>query len=402
MAPGEGRPSLVHVVDGVSPAGGSAPGRLEVGAGYLELFGPGEPVRMSGVRGVEVVDDAVVVTADGPGPTRLALADERSRARGRPGLEAFASDLREFLGLPALEAPTVRVAALAWGMVAAGFGGGFLAAVALGGGGLVITDFFEAVYQGGFLALGALALARLMGRRARVPGLVPWVLAAASISAGALMGVSGAPELAEAGPDDLHQLFGTPQAIAGEVLLAVAVALALVLSFRRFPRLGPSAFSREQRAEGRRNLALAGIIVGFAVAAAVVARLVAPVDGGGSEVAGRGGTVAATLRDFTIALGPASAAPGSVTFEIRNDGPSAHQFWVYRTELPPGSLPVDLGLGRVNEFGEGYVAKAFFFEDIPPGGSKTLEIDVEAGRYEVMCNIPAHYGRGMFATLTVA
>ncbi|MCA1727716.1 MAG: hypothetical protein LC722_08745, partial [Actinobacteria bacterium] len=92
----------------------------------------------------------------------------------------------------------------------------------------------------------------------------------------------------------------------------------------------------------------------------------------------------------------------AVTFDVRNDGPSAHQFWVYRTDLAPGMLPIDQALGRVNEFGTGYTAKAFFFDDIPVGGTKQLEIDLEAGRYEVMCNIPAHYLQGMYTPFTVA
>jgi uncharacterized cupredoxin-like copper-binding protein len=225
-----------------------------------------------------------------------------------------------------------------------------------------------------------------------VPALLRWPLAAAAASAGALLGLSGAPEVAEQGPDDLQQLLGTPIAVAGELLLGAAVVLATVLSFKRF---APGATAAGRRASGTwREPLLAGATLMVILIAGVVAHAV-------SGPAHSGLTV--TLRDFSVTLSQTTAAAGTVSFDVTNAGPSAHQFWVYRTDLPAGTLPVEFSLGRVSESGSGYQVQAWFIDELQPGGSKTLdELDLEAGRYEVMCNIPAHYREGMFATLTVA
>ncbi len=39
--------------------------------------------------------------------------------------------------------------------------------------------------------------------------------------------------------------------------------------------------------------------------------------------------------------------------------------------------------------------------DLPVGESKTLELDLEAGKYALVCNLPGHYAAGMFADFTV-
>ncbi len=91
-----------------------------------------------------------------------------------------------------------------------------------------------------------------------------------------------------------------------------------------------------------------------------------------------------------------------MTFDVTNEGPSAHEFWLYRTDLPPDGLPVDPALGRVNEFGPGYDVLVFTFDDIAPGETRTIEQALDAGHYVVICNVPGHYLRGMRAAFTVS
>ena len=41
-------------------------------------------------------------------------------------------------------------------------------------------------------------------------------------------------------------------------------------------------------------------------------------------------------------------------------------------------------------------------EDIPPGTDTSLDVNLDAGAYVLVCNLPAHYEQGMFAAFTVA
>ena len=86
------------------------------------------------------------------------------------------------------------------------------------------------------------------------------------------------------------------------------------------------------------------------------------------------GGIGVTEQDFTITVSPSSVAAGSVTFNITNNGPSAHE----------DSLDV------IDEA-----------EDIPPGTTPTLTVDLEAGSYILMCNIVGHYQQGMHTGFTV-
>jgi uncharacterized cupredoxin-like copper-binding protein len=118
---------------------------------------------------------------------------------------------------------------------------------------------------------------------------------------------------------------------------------------------------------------------------------------------GGGNSVSATLSDFKIDLGSTTADAGEVTFEIKNDGPSAHEFVVFRTDLAPDQLPTkeESGAVIVDEEGEG-VEAVDEVEDIEPGSSPELKVTLEAGSYVVICNLPAHYEQGMHAALTVS
>jgi uncharacterized cupredoxin-like copper-binding protein len=119
-------------------------------------------------------------------------------------------------------------------------------------------------------------------------------------------------------------------------------------------------------------------------------------DSGGDDE----GAVPATLQDFSIKLGKSSAPAGSVKFEIDNNGPSTHEFVVFKTDLAADALPKSDGEDTVDEEGEG-VEHVDEVEDIEKGDSKTLEVDLDAGHYVVICNLPSHYAQGMHAELDV-
>jgi uncharacterized cupredoxin-like copper-binding protein len=112
---------------------------------------------------------------------------------------------------------------------------------------------------------------------------------------------------------------------------------------------------------------------------------------------GPGGDVAVTLKDFSLTVEPGTFASGDITFGIQNEGPSAHEFVIFRSDEEPGELPVENGL--IPEDQVDLVDEA---EDIAPGTNTTLSVDLAAGSYVLVCNLSEHYEAGMYAGFTVA
>ena len=94
---------------------------------------------------------------------------------------------------------------------------------------------------------------------------------------------------------------------------------------------------------------------------------------------GGGGGGAVEISETEYALDPAdpSVSAGEVTFEVTNDGSITH------------NLEVE-GNGVEEEV-----------EDIAPGDSGSLKVDLKPGSYEIYCAIDDHKGLGMEGTLTV-
>jgi plastocyanin len=90
---------------------------------------------------------------------------------------------------------------------------------------------------------------------------------------------------------------------------------------------------------------------------------------------GSGTTINATEKDFAIALNNASVPAGAVTFNITNQGPSPHNISI--KEMNKASDTIDAG--KTGQF----------------------TINLPAGTYTVICNIPGHEQLGMHTTLTV-
>ena len=110
--------------------------------------------------------------------------------------------------------------------------------------------------------------------------------------------------------------------------------------------------------------------------------------------------VAVTVADFKIAILKPQLPAGHVTFKVIGAGPSAHELVLFRTDLAPAKLPTVSDGTKVNEEGEG-VEHIDEVEDVTPGTTKELAVDLQPGRYVLVCNIPGHYKLGMRTAVTV-
>ncbi len=125
-----------------------------------------------------------------------------------------------------------------------------------------------------------------------------------------------------------------------------------------------------------------------------------------SSCGGGGNAVDATLSNFKIDLGKASASSGEVTFNIKNDGPSVHEFVVLKTDLGPDQLPTtqENGATIADEEAPG-IEPIDEVEDIASGASADLKVDLQSGSYVLICNISTdggHYVQGMRTAFTVS
>ncbi|NUO54174.1 MAG: hypothetical protein HOV80_35450 [Polyangiaceae bacterium] len=115
-----------------------------------------------------------------------------------------------------------------------------------------------------------------------------------------------------------------------------------------------------------------------------------------------GQAVEVTEQEFMIMLNRASVSPGTVTFQVTNAGTEKHEFLVIRTDFAPDALPTEAN-GSYMENGPGTeIIKTI--EDIEPGQTENLTVDLAAGAYVLICNrvetesngeVVSHYAHGM-------
>jgi uncharacterized cupredoxin-like copper-binding protein len=106
--------------------------------------------------------------------------------------------------------------------------------------------------------------------------------------------------------------------------------------------------------------------------------------------------IATTLTDFKIQPAETEALAGPVTFDLTNDGPSDHSFYVVRTDLPEDQLPVTDHVVDLNQLEVvGQIDKVEF------DTQRSLTVDLEPGSYVMFCNLTGHYESDMHTAFTV-
>jgi uncharacterized cupredoxin-like copper-binding protein len=114
----------------------------------------------------------------------------------------------------------------------------------------------------------------------------------------------------------------------------------------------------------------------------------------------RGTPLNVLLKDFEVRQETTVVPAGTVSFRIRNQGPTTHELIVVRTDTAPDKLPLQSDGLTVDEEGRGIK----FLEEVSGldiDDRQTLVLDLAPGHYVLYCNLEGHYLGGMYEALTV-
>jgi uncharacterized cupredoxin-like copper-binding protein len=106
------------------------------------------------------------------------------------------------------------------------------------------------------------------------------------------------------------------------------------------------------------------------------------------------------MESMGMQLSATEAKSGNITFEISSTSEElVHEFVVVRSDLADDAVAyTDSQDNEVDEAKMNVIGEA---EDIEPGKTKTLTLNLEPGKYILMCNEAGHYKVGMHTDLVV-
>ena len=91
--------------------------------------------------------------------------------------------------------------------------------------------------------------------------------------------------------------------------------------------------------------------------------------------------------------------PAKITFDVTNwSRRLEHEMLVVAVANPDVQLPYDSDDQRVIEEKIDSLGET---EEMQPGASRDLTLDLKPGTYLLLCNLPGHYAAGMWTVLTV-
>lgn len=111
------------------------------------------------------------------------------------------------------------------------------------------------------------------------------------------------------------------------------------------------------------------------------------------------GAVVVEVGEWYVRSETSVVAGGTVDFEVDNVGTMPHEFVVVRTDLAPGKIPIS---GGVFDEGDASIEVIDEIVEWPAGETRQLSLDLVAGDYQLVCNLPGHYGLGMWTAFTVS
>lgn len=108
------------------------------------------------------------------------------------------------------------------------------------------------------------------------------------------------------------------------------------------------------------------------------------------------GKIGVSLKEFSVTPTATQAPAGRVSFNVKNIGTIPHEMVVIRTDAPAGSLLNGKNGARADETGN--VGET---GDMAPGATKSFSVNLKAGHYAVICNLPGHYSAGQHTDFTI-
>lgn len=100
-----------------------------------------------------------------------------------------------------------------------------------------------------------------------------------------------------------------------------------------------------------------------------------------------------------IKASPGAVKAGEVTFNVKNDSKDTiHEMIVMYLADPTKPLPY---IGNENRVDEDKAGDKGEVSELDPGKSGTLTVELKAGKYLLICNVPGHYAAGMWTAFTV-
>jgi uncharacterized cupredoxin-like copper-binding protein len=136
--------------------------------------------------------------------------------------------------------------------------------------------------------------------------------------------------------------------------------------------------------------------------------------GGGSTPSGGGGSKVvpsppATSNTISVSIGEtdavtmflnlsqASATAGEVTFVVTNEGLRKHEFIVMKTDMMAADYPITSHEGETDRIEEDTPGVEVLgeIEEIEPGATQNLVLNLEPGHHVLACNLKGHYRMGM-------
>ncbi len=110
------------------------------------------------------------------------------------------------------------------------------------------------------------------------------------------------------------------------------------------------------------------------------------------------GPTIATLSDFSIQLTSTPVHVGQNEFLIRNQGPSEHELVAFQIDQPVA----DLAITPEGDLDEDALTNVSDGKNLAPFTTSTRIVDLPGpGTYMFVCNLPGHFQRGMYVTVTL-
>jgi uncharacterized cupredoxin-like copper-binding protein len=138
----------------------------------------------------------------------------------------------------------------------------------------------------------------------------------------------------------------------------------------------------------RLQLVAVGVAAFVGVATAGALTALAATEGGAKTA-----TLGVTLKEMRILPAQPTVSRGQVTLVARNSGTVEHELVVIRTSNPLKIRNFKAVEPEANKAGE--------VEDVAPGTAKRVTLNLQPGKYLLICNIVGHYQLGMSAPLVV-